>query len=234
MPASSAPSWRRPWPGPRSKASRKRRARPASSDGAPSSSAKTRWPCGLSDRVRETESIGGEFISLAACEGGAVARVSVHAGAPLDRASLRVDPDVTEVYYELAYALAQIPGRLSEAIAKCQQMVRISPSDEPGRQLIASLLAFRDGPRTVKGLLKHFTLERGRVILAVKPTIKSKEARRGISTDRFCSFVFLEYSARGSSAIADTSESNHDNSHHARSAAPTQAGRVYHVRARTF
>jgi tetratricopeptide (TPR) repeat protein len=61
------------------------------------------------------------------------------------QASLRTDPGVAEVHYELAYALAQIPGRLSEAIAECQEMLRISPNDEPGRQLLASLLAFRDG-----------------------------------------------------------------------------------------
>jgi len=61
------------------------------------------------------------------------------------QASVRVDPDVAEVHYELAYALAQIPGRLPEAIAECREMLRISPNDEPGRQLMASLVAFRDG-----------------------------------------------------------------------------------------
>jgi len=32
-----------------------------------------------------------------------------------------------------------------EAIAECRKMLLISPDDEPGRQLMASLLAFRDG-----------------------------------------------------------------------------------------
>jgi tetratricopeptide (TPR) repeat protein len=61
------------------------------------------------------------------------------------QASLRIDPSVAEVHYELAYALAQIPGRVPEAIAECQEMLRISPDDEPGRQLMTSLLAFREG-----------------------------------------------------------------------------------------
>ena len=63
------------------------------------------------------------------------------------QASLSIDPGVAEVHYELAYALAQIPGRVAEAIAECQKMLLISPNDEPGRQLMASLLAFRDGGR---------------------------------------------------------------------------------------
>jgi len=61
------------------------------------------------------------------------------------QASLSIDPGVAEVHYELAYALAQIPGRVPEAIVECQKMLLISPDDEPGRQLMASLLAFRDG-----------------------------------------------------------------------------------------
>ena len=61
------------------------------------------------------------------------------------RASLSIDPGVPEVHYELAYALAQIPGRVPEAIVECQKMLLLKPGDEPGRQLMASLLAFRDG-----------------------------------------------------------------------------------------
>jgi tetratricopeptide (TPR) repeat protein len=61
------------------------------------------------------------------------------------RASLSIDPSVPEVHYELAYALAQIPGRVPEAIVECQKMLLLKPGDEPGRQLLASLLAFRDG-----------------------------------------------------------------------------------------
>src|ERR1035437_1320761 len=61
------------------------------------------------------------------------------------QASLSIDPGVPEVHYELAYALAQIPGRVPEAIAECQKMLLLKPGDEPGRQLMASLLAFRDG-----------------------------------------------------------------------------------------
>jgi tetratricopeptide (TPR) repeat protein len=61
------------------------------------------------------------------------------------QASLSIDPGVPEVHYELAYALAQIPGRVPEAIAACQKMLLLKPGDEPGRQLLASLLAFRDG-----------------------------------------------------------------------------------------
>jgi tetratricopeptide (TPR) repeat protein len=61
------------------------------------------------------------------------------------QASLSIDPGVPEVHYELAYALAQIPGRVPEAIAECEKMLLLKPGDEPGRQLMASLLAFRDG-----------------------------------------------------------------------------------------
>ena len=60
-------------------------------------------------------------------------------------ASLGIDPDVAEVHYELAYALAQIPGRVPEAIAECREMLRIRPDDEPGRELMASLVAFQNG-----------------------------------------------------------------------------------------
>ena len=59
--------------------------------------------------------------------------------------SLSIDPGVPEVHYELAYALAQIPGRVPEAIAECRKMLLLKPGDEPGRQLMASLLAFQDG-----------------------------------------------------------------------------------------
>jgi tetratricopeptide (TPR) repeat protein len=59
------------------------------------------------------------------------------------QASLSIGPAVPEVHYELAYALAQIPGRVPEAIAECQKMLALKPGDEPGRQLMASLLAFQ-------------------------------------------------------------------------------------------
>jgi tetratricopeptide (TPR) repeat protein len=58
--------------------------------------------------------------------------------------AVRIDPGFLEAHYNLAYALAQIPGRLPEAIAECQEVLRINPGDAPGRQLMASLLAFRD------------------------------------------------------------------------------------------
>jgi tetratricopeptide (TPR) repeat protein len=61
------------------------------------------------------------------------------------QASAEIDPSIPEVHYELAYALAQIPGRVPEAIAECQKMLRLKPGDEPGQQLMTSLLAFRDG-----------------------------------------------------------------------------------------
>jgi protein O-mannosyl-transferase len=61
------------------------------------------------------------------------------------QASLSIDPGVAEVHYELAYALAQIPGRVPEAIAECRKMLLLKPGDGPGRQLMASLLAFQDG-----------------------------------------------------------------------------------------
>jgi tetratricopeptide (TPR) repeat protein len=61
------------------------------------------------------------------------------------QASLSIDPDVPEVHYELAYALAQIPGRLSDAIVECRKMLLLKPRDEPGRRLMASLLAFQNG-----------------------------------------------------------------------------------------
>jgi tetratricopeptide (TPR) repeat protein len=60
-------------------------------------------------------------------------------------ASVRIDPDVPEVHYELAYALAQMPGRLAEAIAECQKMLLLKPNDGPGRKLMASLIAFQQG-----------------------------------------------------------------------------------------
>jgi tetratricopeptide (TPR) repeat protein len=63
------------------------------------------------------------------------------------RASLGIDPGVPEVRYELAYALAQIPGRLPEAIEECRRMLMLKPGDGPGRQLMASLLALQAGPR---------------------------------------------------------------------------------------
>jgi Flp pilus assembly protein TadD len=61
------------------------------------------------------------------------------------QASLNIDPGVPEVHYELAYALAQIPGRVPEAIIECRKMLLLKPGDEPGRQLMASLLAFQLG-----------------------------------------------------------------------------------------
>jgi protein O-mannosyl-transferase len=59
------------------------------------------------------------------------------------RESERIDPNVPEVHYELAYALAQLPGRTPEAIAECQKMLDLRPDDAPGRELMASLLAFQ-------------------------------------------------------------------------------------------
>jgi tetratricopeptide (TPR) repeat protein len=61
------------------------------------------------------------------------------------RASLKIEPDSTEVRYELAYALAQIPGRVPEAIAECREIFRINPNDGPAHELMASLLAFQSG-----------------------------------------------------------------------------------------
>lgn len=61
------------------------------------------------------------------------------------QASLNIEPDVPEVHYELAYALAQIPGRVPEAIAECEKMLALKPGDAPGHELMAALLAFRDG-----------------------------------------------------------------------------------------
>jgi tetratricopeptide (TPR) repeat protein len=61
------------------------------------------------------------------------------------RAALEVDPAALEARYELAYALAQIPGRVPEAIAQCREVLRIHPDDGPTRELLASLLAFQNG-----------------------------------------------------------------------------------------
>jgi protein O-mannosyl-transferase len=61
------------------------------------------------------------------------------------REALRRDPRAPEVRYELAYALAQTPGGLPEAITECQTMLDISPGNEAGRKLMASLIAIRDG-----------------------------------------------------------------------------------------
>jgi tetratricopeptide (TPR) repeat protein len=60
------------------------------------------------------------------------------------RAAMRIDPSATDVRYELAYALARIPGRVPEAVAECQELLRISPNDGPGRELMASLVAFQN------------------------------------------------------------------------------------------
>jgi tetratricopeptide (TPR) repeat protein len=60
------------------------------------------------------------------------------------RTALGMKPDYPEARYELAYALAQIPGRVPEAIAACRELLRTSPNDGPGRELMASLLAFQD------------------------------------------------------------------------------------------
>jgi tetratricopeptide (TPR) repeat protein len=60
------------------------------------------------------------------------------------QASVRLDPAVPEVHYELAYALAQVPGRVPEAIEECRKMLVLKPGDEPGRQLLTSLLAFQN------------------------------------------------------------------------------------------
>jgi tetratricopeptide (TPR) repeat protein len=63
------------------------------------------------------------------------------------RASLSLDPAVPEVHYELAYALAQLPGHVPEAIVECQRMLLLKPEDKPGRQLMDSLLAFQQTQR---------------------------------------------------------------------------------------
>jgi len=62
---------------------------------------------------------------------------------PGNQESLRIDDSVAEVHYELAYALAQIPGRVPDAIAACRRMLLLKPDDEPGRKLLASLLEFQ-------------------------------------------------------------------------------------------
>jgi tetratricopeptide (TPR) repeat protein len=61
------------------------------------------------------------------------------------RASLQLDPEVPEVHYEMAYALAQIPGHVPEAIVECRKMLALRPGDRPGQELLASLLKFSEG-----------------------------------------------------------------------------------------
>jgi tetratricopeptide (TPR) repeat protein len=63
------------------------------------------------------------------------------------RSALELEPNYAEAHYELAYALAQIPGRVPEAIDECRKMLMLRPDDKPGRELMASLLAFRDSPQ---------------------------------------------------------------------------------------
>jgi tetratricopeptide (TPR) repeat protein len=65
------------------------------------------------------------------------------------RTALQLKPDATDARYELAYALAQIPGRVPEAIAECQELLRINPNDGPGQELMESLLAFQNGRRRI-------------------------------------------------------------------------------------
>ena len=57
----------------------------------------------------------------------------------------RIDPSVAEVHYELAYALAQEPGRVPEAVEECRKMLLLKPGDEPGKRLMESLMAFQNG-----------------------------------------------------------------------------------------
>jgi tetratricopeptide (TPR) repeat protein len=61
------------------------------------------------------------------------------------RISLKLDPSALEARYELAYSLAQIPGRVPEAMAECREILRLSPNNGPGRELMASLVAFQEG-----------------------------------------------------------------------------------------
>jgi tetratricopeptide (TPR) repeat protein len=61
------------------------------------------------------------------------------------RISLRIDPAALEPRYELAYSLAQIPGRVPEAIAECREILRVHSDDGPTRELLESLLAFQEG-----------------------------------------------------------------------------------------
>ena len=61
------------------------------------------------------------------------------------RTSLRIDPSALNVRYELAYALARIPGRVLEAMAECREILRIHPDNGPTRELMASLVAFQEG-----------------------------------------------------------------------------------------
>jgi len=60
------------------------------------------------------------------------------------QSSVRLDPAVPEVHYELAYALAQVPGRVPEAIEECRKMLQLKPGDQPGQQLLTSLQAFQN------------------------------------------------------------------------------------------
>ena len=65
------------------------------------------------------------------------------------RTALQIKPDATDARYELAYALARIPGRVPEAIAQCQELLRVNPDDGPGQELMASLVAFQNGNHQV-------------------------------------------------------------------------------------
>ncbi len=58
--------------------------------------------------------------------------------------SAGIDPEVPEVHYELAYALAQVPGKVPDAILECRKMLALKPGDGPGQQLLSALLAMRD------------------------------------------------------------------------------------------
>jgi len=61
------------------------------------------------------------------------------------RTALGINPGYLEARYELAYVLAEIPGRVPEAIFECQELLRLSPDDAPGRELMVSLQAFQNG-----------------------------------------------------------------------------------------
>ena len=70
-----------------------------------------------------------------------------HVPSPNMQRGERTFVEELEVHYELAYALAQVPGRVPEAIAECRKMLLLKPGDGPGQQLLASLLAFQPGTR---------------------------------------------------------------------------------------
>ena len=65
------------------------------------------------------------------------------------RTALRINPDATGRALRTGLCVGADPRPRAEAIAECQEMLRLSPNDGPGRELMASLLAFQNSQHQI-------------------------------------------------------------------------------------